>query len=669
MKKKLASAIFIIVLFSLNLYSQYKTDSLINEISIVSTQSEKVNILIELCSEYLKTDYDEAVKYGKEALEISQEIKYRNGLKQSLFIYGKALTLKGEYEEAIKIFTEALVFKNDSAYHASILYQIGRSYFFLQEYEKSTKRLLKALKLQEDLNDTMQAKSFNIIGLNNMYLNQFEIAAKYYAKALRLEKLGNDKAGLSNTLTNFGILYRRMEKFDSSRFFYHEALEVAKKKNDLKRMANALNNIGLTYVYQKKAIKGTDYIKEALAIKEKLGDKNGIFRSYFNLGTIYIDLKKYDLAKYYLKKCLKIQPDSRINWEVYTLLADIDSATGDYLAAFNNFKEFHRLQTNRYNALKAKQFNELQIQYETEKKEEAIILLQKENDLATIKILKSKNQKIFLSLILILVILVIIIIWYLYSLRKKSNEILKQKNDDLTKLNNYKNKFFSIIAHDLKNPLSAFQNVTGVLLESYDSYDEKTIKKYLEKLYISSGNVGEMLNNLLHWSLNQMEGIKFESEPIQLKNAIEKAVSIFSLNLESKEITVQQNIKSTIYVNSDSIILSTVIRNLVSNAIKFSNKNGVIYIKAEEDKNEVVISVEDTGIGISQEDINKLFDISYDTKAIGNSPEKGTGLGLILTKELLEKNNGKIWAMSNLGKGSKFYFTMPKANLKKEIAA
>jgi signal transduction histidine kinase/ligand-binding sensor domain-containing protein len=238
-------------------------------------------------------------------------------------------------------------------------------------------------------------------------------------------------------------------------------------------------------------------------------------------------------------------------------------------------------------------------------------------------------------------------------------EKLAENNQELIKLNATKDKFFSIIGHDLRNPFNTVIGFTEILIQKYPILPHEKIEKYLHFIYTSSVSGNELLTNLLMWSRSQTGELKFNPEQQDIAYIIDQTAKLLDGNAQTKNITIEQVVKENLNCWFDENMMKTVIRNLVSNAIKFTGDNGKIIIKAEIANDIVTVSVEDNGIGIPEDIRRNLFnhDIHITTK--GTSNESGTGLGLILCKEYVEKHSGKIWVESEVGKGSKFIFTFP----------
>ncbi len=245
--------------------------------------------------------------------------------------------------------------------------------------------------------------------------------------------------------------------------------------------------------------------------------------------------------------------------------------------------------------------------------------------------------------------------------QKVIEEKIKSFNEELKSLNASKDKFFSIIAHDLKSPLSGVLGFAEILIEDYDELDDKEIKEFIEHIHQAAQNLNELLENLLDWSRIQTGRLNFELVKLNLDSTFHDIISLFYQNALNKNIKLEKLVDDNLNVLADKNSIKTILRNLVSNGIKFTQSGGTVSLLAEEKDEMILITVQDSGIGISKENINKLFKVDINYSTPGTNNERGTGLGLVLCKELVEKNGGNIWVESEIGKGTKFIFTLPRA--------
>ncbi len=243
------------------------------------------------------------------------------------------------------------------------------------------------------------------------------------------------------------------------------------------------------------------------------------------------------------------------------------------------------------------------------------------------------------------------------ELKSQAEELL-EANINLTNLNATKDKFFSIIAHDLKNPFTTVLGFCEVLLAKYDKYDDTKRKHLIGIIDQSANNIYKLLDNLLQWSRSQTGSLKFEPEEFEINELIMNNIILAQSQMEEKQITAKTNMPPGVRVYADRNMINTVLRNLISNAVKYTEA-GEIMIQLEKNEKYVTVSVKDTGVGMKEEIANSLFIIGGVKSQEGTRGEPGTGLGLMLCKDFIERNGGNIGVESQLNKGSTFYFTLP----------
>ena len=236
---------------------------------------------------------------------------------------------------------------------------------------------------------------------------------------------------------------------------------------------------------------------------------------------------------------------------------------------------------------------------------------------------------------------------------------LKASNEELEKLNATKDKFFSIIAHDIKNPFAGIMSSTYLLQNYLHNKDFEQLETMIHLINSSSKQGYELLVNLLEWSRSQTDNLSFNPVELKLKNVVDGCFAIVNNQAKNKNITLTHKIPEDLLIKADEYLLQTILRNLLTNAIKFTENFGVVTVDSKNINDVTEISVSDTGIGIAKEFQNMLFRIDTKYSMKGTAEETGTGLGLVLCKEFVEKHGGKIFVESEEGKGSTFKFTIP----------
>ncbi len=262
------------------------------------------------------------------------------------------------------------------------------------------------------------------------------------------------------------------------------------------------------------------------------------------------------------------------------------------------------------------------------------------------------NSTLIISLVVVVSLILISVL--LYSRYRLKSKLHRQ----VAELNATKDKFFTIISHDLKTPIASFNNLSGIVADYYEDLSEDEKIKHLKSLKHSSAQILTLLDNLLTWSRLQTEKITAHPDTIQLQTITTSEIENQKQLAEKKNIRIESNIPSELYANADADMISTVIRNLLSNAVKFTPENGRITLSASNYGELIKFDITDTGIGITKENQGKLFAVDKKLSTLGTANERGTGLGLNLCKEFVERNNGTLWFESEAGKGSTFSFTV-----------
>ena len=245
---------------------------------------------------------------------------------------------------------------------------------------------------------------------------------------------------------------------------------------------------------------------------------------------------------------------------------------------------------------------------------------------------------------------------------QKEKEEIEEKKSWLEKMNATKDQFFSIIAHDLKNPFNTIIGLSELLVYRYDKYSNEKVKEFIRQIHTHSSSAYNLLDNLLQWARSQTGRLEVSHQKLNIERLIEENVSLLKNKATQKEIEIELIPKRVPEVYADENMINTVLRNLLTNAIKFTPQKGRIQVQADDhDKSYIKISVKDNGMGIDKENIPKIFDLTSHFTTRGTDSEEGTGLGMVLCKDFVEKNHGTIWVESEKKKGSTFYFTLPKA--------
>lgn len=241
-----------------------------------------------------------------------------------------------------------------------------------------------------------------------------------------------------------------------------------------------------------------------------------------------------------------------------------------------------------------------------------------------------------------------------------AKEELKRKNEALSQSNRVKDKFFSIIAHDLKSPLNTFVSLTSLMEDNYEDFSEEERKDFLQSICEHSKQLSKLLSNLLHWSMHQRGDMKIRPEEVFLKSVLEENLELYQQEIRRKKLRIQMEMEPGLKTLGDPSMIQTIFRNLLSNAIKFTPNRGAVEIRGRFSEDRVLVDIEDTGVGIRKERIPNLFQLDQVTSTKGTNYEEGTGLGLILCKEFVKFHRGEIEVKSQPREGTKIRVILQK---------
>ncbi|MDJ1472203.1 tetratricopeptide repeat-containing sensor histidine kinase [Xanthocytophaga flava] len=598
-------------------------------------------------------------------------------------------------DSTISIGTQALLLakRNDYAKGEIIgLYNVGNGYLSQGDYHRTLSYLLRALRIAEEhANDSVQPMILNSVGTVYMKSEKLDQAMYYYEKAKQLAEIQKDKFLLAKILGNIGNIYWAQKKIMESLHYKQKSLTISRENNDLIGVATELYNIGLIYLQQNRHDYALTFYKESYNLSERLEDKEGLAFCSFDMGEVYLHQKDYKAAITYIHKGLdqaKKLKSKNLIYRGYDLLFQLYEKQKDYVNALSYHKLATAIKDSIFSLERERALKEVQTDYDLNKKQKEIDLLYKDKTMQDAQLHSQSIQQNILIFGLTLIAVVALLFWINMQSRKKINMLLEQENElvrlqkeeifnqtqeiadqnqKLEALNVTKDKLFSIISHDLRSPLNTLQSMLEIVRDGILS-EEETVE-ITGLLYKKVRHTSDLLDNLLNWAKSQMEGIRIHQENVNLQELIQSNVDLFLPQALEKKIVMENNVLMPVYVNADKNMLLLVIRNLLNNAIKFTTAQGCVRISAEIQSEKVVVCVQDTGVGIDPDRIDKLFKVQSLFTTYGTSNEKGTGLGLLLCKDFVEKNGGDIWVKSSINQGSRFYFSVPLYVQLREISS
>ncbi len=636
------------------LFSQLNLNSLLKNISQES-DSSKIDILNDYTWNQRNANPGLALRSGEAALKIAESINNKSFQAKSHNLIGVVYRNLGDFDKALSSYTKALKLAeeiNDSVQIAYSNNNIGGIYRLQGSNILALDYILKALKVFEKLNDK-SGMSFCTINIGLIYRRQgnYSKALEYLNSTLKLREEINDKPGKALALNLIAETNFEMGNMSDALKNYIEVEKQYTAVGDKKGLAAAWGGMSGVYYQENNFEKALEFRKRALEMSYKINYLQGQVIGHSNLGLIYAKLGKFNQADTSFSKALKIIENKNevyVKMECYRDFAKYNEIKKDFQKAFFYNNLYHNLKDSVNREENIARASEIETIYHKEKSERENFLLLKELEL-------KEKQRNYLIVIALLILVVTLVTYNRYRSKKVDSEQLSQ-------INVMKDTLLRIIAHDLKTPFNVIFGYTEVLRDDFDSISKEDKLTYLESIRKASRLSIQLLENLTMWSKSHAGKLEFKPEKINLNEIVRENIYILEATAENKKIKVVSNIPENIIVFADENMLNTVLRNLISNGIKFTNEDGQVSINCKANKNFIEIIIEDNGIGMDDMTKQTLFNTDELVSVEGTAGERGTGFGLVLCKEFVSRNGGSIWAESQLNEGSRFIFTVPKAS-------
>jgi len=662
---------------ALTLYS--KAYSLATSNKIIKEQCESLLSIGEII--YKRGEYDNSLAWFSKADTIARENKIEPYESYAIYYLGKYNQTKGQFARAKMYYLKALALarkSNDAQQLALILPSLGKYYISEGKLNVALSCYLEAFRISTKLNDQLlSADVCNHLGGLYLQINDYGKAMEFHRKSLQYRRQMNFPGELAKSYNNMGKIFLDQNQWDSAVYYFEESFMLCESINYKKGKVKALINLGKVSSEKNDLVEAERNLSMAYGIASESGYDVAIAESSIELGNVYTLCGKQDSAlKYYTASLHKL---SRSNYNdlllktyqglfsIYKLKNKLEEAITYQTLVLETEKKLLDVENKKQLAI-------LSITFDTERKERDYQVLLKDNALKASQ-LESKNT--FIGLIVALLGFSVIFCLYMYNrlyVKKKANKLLEQlnhkiilQNAELEKLNRdleylgkEKDKLFSIISHELRNPLYWLQNLAEVLSRKYHTMSPEKVRKTLLALDESSKNVYHLMDNLLHWSRSKLNRVHPRKTENNLFTLVSETTGMYESFFQQKEISFYNGLSKDIFIYADADLFSCVVRNLISNAIKYTPNGGQISITYQFDKAYATLIISDTGKGISDSNLKNIFISGDDFISMpGLMKEKGSGLGLKLCKDFVELNDGWIWVETLPGLGTKCFFTVP----------
>ena len=622
------SALILITFFQMTVLSDITED----ELSLMTHDTNTVRKILEICSTSDLTESN--IRLANQAYLISSELNYFAGQVEALNCLGLNYYLSADYEKSIYFYRQELNILEKSSYNDKMLY-LGECYRMLGEVHRAFKK--------------------------------YDLSFDYLSKAEKLFKKTGNQLGLAKTYNRFASVYIQIPKYYNDTItieYLNKSNDIAKKHGFNEVIANNTNIYATFYYHSEQFDKALEIYKTSL---QQFTDTIGFSEKanvYNNIASTYRKINQTDSALFYARLSFEVAKKNKVSVFIY------GAANTLYLIFYEDLKNSDSALVYLQNSItyQGLMFNEdkfrseLQVHFNYESKIKDIEIQRQQETIY--------YQVTIFFIILLILLSIIFFIYYKSNLQKKANLIISTQNQKLKELNDSKDKFFSIVAHDLKNPVGAFKNISVLLHDETNLLSDVEKKEFLELLKESAESLSLLLENLLTWSLSQRNSFPLDPETTQLHFFVDNVLLMMKTQALNKDIILHSEIDESISAFFDTNMIHTVLRNLISNSIKFSHKSTSVTVKAhkiiENNARFVQIDVIDEGEGMSAEQIERIFSLAGNVTTVGTKGETGTGLGMIIVKEFINKNNGRIWIDSQPGKGTTIHFTLPESSITAE---
>lgn len=656
-------------------------DSLTVELAYQKQDSSKVETSLRLVKAlYNAKSYKKALTYIDNTERLSKFLNHTKAIADVNYYKALIYAHNDDYYNAIDGYNRSRKYYSqlgDTLGIAKVNNSIGLIEIKRGNYSVGLQNSLSAIHTFEtkDLKNELSS-AYNNLAEAYYNTNQIDKSLEFNIKALAVREQIKDSIGIKTSMRNIANLYSDRKEHRKAIEYYEKVLALLNTDTDQTFRGEILPRIGDEYLRFKDYRKSTDYLFEGLKFNRKINNENGVLRALNSIGELNIELKNLKSAALRIDEALTIankidnKPELLKN---YKLHQELDSINGNFQNAF--------LWQGKYYALKSELDKEnqpivpvitkpIEVEPIDKNKDFNTLARQEQDEKEAIEVKKLKAISYVLGAAFLIVSTILLLIYLKRKNTLKFNQELQDKNKEiqlknvefaeqtkhLEDVNHVKDRLFSIVSHDLKDSISSIKGFIDLLKE--DGISREEFYNLVPELSENADSASQLLYNLLNWSKSQMQNLEPKAELFNVQDVFKNKISLVEQKVDQKRIVlIDESRRDFIY--ADRSMVEIVVQNLITNAVKFTRVGDSITISNSDLNGKSLICIEDTGVGISKENIDKLFQSGTFTTR-GTSNEKGTGLGLTICKELVELNNGRIWVESTPGIGTKFYVELPK---------
>nr|MBC7611718.1 tetratricopeptide repeat-containing sensor histidine kinase [Pseudopedobacter sp.] len=589
-----------------------------------------INQINELAYEIHPSDYIKSFQFAKKSLELAQKSHYKKGEAEAFHIIG-------------------------------ISFNYSENYVIANEYQD------RCISIAKKINDKeLIARAYNAKALSFYRLNDFKKAHHYYDLSITyLNQITPHHPFKGAVIHNIAALFDKEGKSNIAINYFDRAISYNERYHNQLWLGQNYYERAIAYMHISDYRSALSSSNQSLALSEKFLDLRITVNNLNFQADFYSNFNDFYKSERILKRALsivKVHNFPKLKLKVLKSFSLLEEKKKNFKSSLVFEKEYNNLYDSLYNVDRYKQLDEFRTYFEAEQTQKENTVLKRAN---LTKELQLQNKNYFILVVFLLLSLSFYLIYLIYKnskklgknnlkLTKQNREINHQKSE-LEELNHFKSKFFSIISHDLRGPLSSLSGMFRLFEEGHLTDEELNI--FMLELGTNFKNTSNLVDNLLVWGKSQMQGEVLCKKRINLSQICDESISIIASQYLNKNLKFSNNLLFN-YAFADVESISAVIRNLINNAAKFTPKGGEIAISSAKRGDKVILCIKDNGVGLTHEQKEQIFNHEFYSSK-GTQNESGTGLGLMICEEFIHKNGGEFWVESEKSKGSSFYFSVP----------
>lgn len=650
--KSIVVKLFILLYVSSSLYGQDVWQNLEKKVATLH-DSDKITLYLEFTWKNRGDHPQLSIKAGQMALRLIEQNELFAKKPLALNYLGVIHRNLGDYKEALFYFSKGLEASkqyNDKTQLGFSYNNLGSLHRLMGNGSLAIEQTFKGLRIFEELKDS-SGIAFCALNLGVLYTNQknYTKAIEYLQKVINIRKKIGDKPGELTAQLRIAEVYFELADYDKAYSIYLYILDEHKKRNEEIGMAFAYGGISTIFFTRGDFKEALNYRLKSLEINSKINQNVAIISDYCKVALIHARLNDFPSGKNYLDKAVALAKTIKsfyFSFTVYNAASEFYSLQNDFQNAFN----YSKLAAEMKDSIRALEGLEKSAQIEAVYRNEKT---ERDAELTQIQLANKEQETTYLYLIIFVVVGLFVFVFYAYRQKRKLNHELRE-------INQFKDKLFRVIAHDLKNPFFVVLGYSEMLLDDFDTLTDEEKLTFINNIKHVTLNNYQLLENLLEWSQSNLKIIQPKFELVNLSTITQKAIDLFKHSAKMKMIELTMDVPKDLMMKTDQNLVYSILRNLLGNSLKFTNKEGKVSLKWFKNGDSIHLEVEDNGIGMNPDILEKILENKNINRTKGTDGEGGSGIGLSLVYEFVHKLDGDITISSEEDKGTKFSIIFPK---------